>query len=468
MKTKKEFQEAIAAEISNYPVAAKLYKARDPSLLASLDAMSAMLAMASTEQDVAAAEPFTKARDMTVLADAAAKGVLPFGLSARVSLTVTNGNATAFSVATGRTLMDTQGRVYGVEAGLSIPAGGSASITAVQRSERSFDHSVTVTQPFYQIEVTAADEGKSITEVRLFDADDLEFEYKAEYVNITDGQQCFNLQSDENRRLLVEFGAEGLAGYQPEAGEVFTVKVYDCEGEISISSGSQFVFEYTGNSTTESQVSLVLDQILEAGRGVLDIGTLREISRYPSIYDTSAVYLGNFDFLVRRNLAPFRFLSIWNEQTEEEVRGADVDNINTLFVTALKDDVDDTDLFEQIKTLILNADDSYRVRQVAVDETEIPVSITAKVHAVYDFQQVQDQIREQVLSSYGRDSDFSKSGQNRVLYRKIYSLLTANVPALQGELADLEVSVTDTDTIMPEQFRYVSDNSLTVTVEQAV
>lgn len=468
MKTKKAFQEAMAAEISNYPMAATLYKARDPSLLASLQAMATMLAMASAEQDVAAAEPFTKARDVTVLADAAAKGVLPFGLSARMSLAVTNNNATPFLIATGRTLMDTQGRLYVVEAGITLPAGGSDSVTVIQRSERSFEHSVTLTQPFYQIEVTAADEGKSITEVRLFDADDLEFEYRAEYVNITDGQQCFNLQSDENRRLLVEFGAEGLAGYQPEAGETFTVKVYDCEGEVSLSSGSQFVFEYTGNSATESQVSMVLDQILEAGRGVLDMGTLREISRYPSIYDISAVYLGNFDFLVRRNLAPFRFLSIWNEQTEEEARGADVDNINTLFVSALKDDVDDSDLFSQIKTLILNADDSYRVRQVAVIETEIPVTIMAKVHAVYDFQQVEDQIREQVLGSYGRDSDFSKSGQNRVLYRKIYSLLTANIPALQGELADLEVSVTDTDTIMPEHFRYVSDSSLTVTVEQAV
>lgn len=465
MKTKREFQAAAAAAISNYPRAAELFRARDPSLLASLDAMAAMLAMASAEQDVAAAEPFTMARDATVLADAAAKGVLPFGLSMVATLVVANSAGTPFSLATGRRLLDPQGRGYSVVAGVTVPGSSSVEVTVRQESARQFDHTVTVTQPFYQIEVPPATDGKTIVGVRVLDEDDNEFEYRPEYVNTLAGERVFHLQSDADRRLLIEFGAEGMVGYPAEAGEVFTVFVTDTDGDITLAAGSSFVFEYSA-SPAEAAITMTLDEITSRGRAELDVPTLRTISKYPSIYDFSAVYLGNFDFLVRRNLSPFRFLSVWNEQVEETVRGPDLENINTLFVAAKKDGVDDAVLFEQIKAIILKADDSYKVRNITVIEDEIPLDIVAKVHSVYDFEQVEQQIREQVLATYGRDSDFSKSGRNRVLYRRVYALLVANVPALQGERADLLVEVTDTAiNVPPEHYRYVSEDSLTVTIE---
>lgn len=468
MKTKRDFQEAIAAEISNYPRAAQLYRARDPSLLASLDAMAAMLAMASAEQDVAAAEPFTKARDMTVLADATAKGVLPFGIASKLRLQVVNAGTADFTLATGRRLLDTQGRGYVVLAGVLVPAGGSKLVEVLQQAERRFDHTVTVTQPFYQVEVPKAPEGKAITGVRVIDQNNNEFAYRPEYVNVQPGDQSFHMQSDESQRLLVEFGADGLAGYAPQAGDVFTVVVTDTDGAVVVPAGAKFAFEYTG-SPDEAKVTLTMHEVLTEGRGVLDVPTLRKISSYPSIYDTSAVYLGNFDLLVRRNLSPFRFLSVWNEQVEESVRGASAANINTLFVAAMKDGTDDAELFAQIKALILRADDSYKVTKVAVIETALPVAITAKIHAVYDFTQVKRQIEEIILANYGRDSEFAKSGQNRILYRSIYSLLTARVPALQGGRADLVVDVDDSAiTVPPEQFRYVSPASLTVTVDQVL
>lgn len=469
MKTKSEFQAAIASEISNYPQAAERYRARDPSLLASLDAMAAMLAMLSTEQDVAAAEPFTKARDATVLADATAKGVLPFGLATRLTLIVTNAGSTPFTLSTGRRILDNQGRTYIVVAGITVPALGSENVVVSQENERRFDHTVTVTQPFYQIEVPRAPEGQAIVGVRVTQTGvtTVEYEYRPEYVNLAAGAKTFHLQSDASQRLLIEFGAEGLAGYAPQAGEVFTIIITDCEGAITIPAGSKFVFEYAG-TPAEGDITMVLDEVTSVGRGVLDIPTMRTITQYPSIYDVSAVYLGNFDFLVRRNLSPFRFLSIWNEQTEEIVRGPDIDNINTLFVTALKDGVDTTDLQNQIKALILRADDSYKVSMVPVVEVAIPVTILARVHSVYDFAQVRQQIREKVLAAYGRDSAFSQSGQNRVLYRNVYRLLTDSVVALQGGKADIEVEVDDLEvTVPPEQYRYVSEASLTVTVEQA-
>ena len=75
MKTKQDFEQVAAAAITDYPLAAQLFQARDQRLLARIGAEAAMLALYSQQQDVAAMEPFTKARDVTVLADAAVKGV---------------------------------------------------------------------------------------------------------------------------------------------------------------------------------------------------------------------------------------------------------------------------------------------------------------------------------------------------------------------------------------------------------
>ncbi len=467
MKTKKDFQDLIAAEISNYPAASTMYRARDARLLASLDAMASMLALLSAEQDVAAAEPFTKARDATVIADAAAKGVLPFGLSARMGVQVFNGNATVFNLLTGRRILDPQGRIYVVEAGTVINPGDTADIILVQREESQFDHTVTVTMPFYQIEVPKPDAGRTIVQVRVLDATAFEYQYRKEYVNTIPGDKVFSLQSDEQQRLLVEFGETEFAGYEPSAGEVFTILTTICEGEINLAAGAKFAFEYTA-TPSDALVTITLDEIAAQGRAALDTSSLREITRYPSIYNEAAVYLGNFDFLVRKKLSPFRFLSIWNEQTEEAVRGASVDNINTLFITAVKDGVSDADIRQQIKKVMADADDSYKYTDVAVDEIEIPTHLIAYVPAVYDFQQVEAQMREQTLQNYGRDSNFAKYGLNRVLYKSVYSLLTRTVPALQSESSDLTVDITDDlSAIKPEQYRYISDASLTIDVLQA-
>lgn len=467
MTTKAEFMRRAEAELGNYPAIASRYRVGDPLVTAMLHAMSNMLAAAAQDTAMHAAEPFVKATDATILADAAVKGVLPFGRSAKVAITVTNDGGSAFTLATGRKIVDSQGRIYAVDAGATIAAGTSATVQATQFTERTITHTVTVYQPFYPIEIPAAGDGSYIESVRVLDSSLTELEYRPEFVNTAPGELVYQLESDADRRLMIVFGAEGLAGYQPAAGEAITVVIRDCDGEVTLAPDSQFVFEYT-LSPADGDVSLILDETLDGGAAPMPLSTIRQLATYPSIYNANAVYLGNFDFLVRRQMGGFRFLSVWNEQTEEQVRGANVDNINKLFVAAKMDGVDDADLFEQIKAIILTADNSYRVANVEVEEVEIPVEITAKVHSVYDFAQIQAQIVEQVLAEYGRDSSFAKAGQGRVLYRRIYSILTATIPALQGEKADLEVVVDDPPGVIPpEQYRYVSADSLTVTIEQA-
>lgn len=467
MITKAEFQQQIAASISNYSTAARFYQARDPRLLAQLDAMATMLSMLSAEQDVASMEQFTKARDVTVLADAAIKGVLPFARAARVSVLVENSGLALTTIIAGRVLLDAQGRKYSVDMGASINAGGTAVITASQHNSNDMHHVVSISQPFYSIEIPTPADGKKITSIALATAPSVgspvDFAYSPEFTNVDVGDKVFNLETDEQRVLFVRFGALNIAGYQPDAGEEFTVTTIETEGYFELPAGSTFTFEYIA-SPDDLNLKLTLQDMLAPGADPMDVRTMREVTSYPSIYDASAVYLGNFDFLVRRNLSPFRFLSVWNEQKEEAIRGPNIGNINTIFVSTLKDGVVQSELEAQISAVIKSADDGYRVAFVPPSVEEIPVDIHLKLAAIYDKAAVESKIREIIAAEYGPDSKFATRGNTRVQYKRIYDLLTSNVPALQDREADLTVVIDDSVVITPERYRYVSQISLTVVI----
>jgi hypothetical protein len=63
-----------------------------------------------------------------------------------------------------------------------------------------------------------------------------------------------------------------------------------------------------------------MDALLIAGQNPMPMSVLRDLARYPSVYDNNAVFLGEFDFLVRRNFPTLQFLSVWNESAEEQAR----------------------------------------------------------------------------------------------------------------------------------------------------
>lgn len=463
MKTKAEYLTLAEGAISEYPQAALLYQAKDPRLMALLGAMSAMLSLHSQEQDVQASEPFDKVRDVTVLADAAAKGVLPLGQPYRARLAIQNVTATAFSVKAGRRVLDPQGRVHVVTVGADVPANGTATVQTVQQVETVTAHTVTTSKPFYMIPVSQPETG-SIVEIKVADQFGNDFTYQPSLTNTELGARSFTLETDENRTLKIVFGAANIGGYQPAINEVLSITVISTEGNITLSAGAPFVFEYA-TTTYDSGAKVTLDSVVSVGSDPMTIETLREITSYPSLYDDAAVFLGNFDVLIRKNIGTFRFLSVWNERLEETVRSPSVDNMNTLFVAALKDGVEQAELEAEIKRVILRADDSYRVRFVPAVRVEIPVQITLQVPSIYDDSAVKQAAIEQILGQYGENTAWAQRGRGRVLYRKISTLLQSKIQACQAETSDIYIKVTDADTILPESYRYVSAKSLSVTVE---
>lgn len=487
MLTKADFQRAIRDSIAAYPSIAPLYQAGDPRIMQHLDAMATMLSMLSAQVETAQAEPFEKVRDSTVLADAAMRGIVRKGKSARVRLRATNTGSSPFTVESGRTLLDSAGQLWRVETPAAVPAGGEATFEASQISSVITKHIVSSSEPFYAIKIPAPGDDAYLCSIAVSDADG-SFEYRDRYVNTEAGERVFHVEADDQQQVYVRFGFDGVVGIQPQDGAEITLTVFYTAGEVSPAYGSPFGFEYLG-SPAESAIEVRMDALLIAGQNPMPMSVLRDLARYPSVYDNNAVFLGEFDFLVRRKFPTLQFLSVWNESAEEQARGPSFDNINALFVACLSSDgselvlteadpdvsvpptiIDSDDLTEtqrEIKAAILAADDSYRVHFFTPVRSKIRMSINARVSTSYVASDVREKIVEALMAEFGPASAASRRGRQRPLYQRVYALLRKKVGALSDGEADLTVNIVEPESLLarPEMWRYLDTDTLTVSVE---
>lgn len=77
-----------------------------------VEAMATMLAMYSAQLETAMSEQFEKTWDATVLADAAMRGIVRKATPAKVRIRAVNKGASAFTIDSERTLLDSSGRSY--------------------------------------------------------------------------------------------------------------------------------------------------------------------------------------------------------------------------------------------------------------------------------------------------------------------------------------------------------------------
>ena len=230
-----------------------------------------------------------------------------------------------------------------------------------------------------------------------------------------------------------------------------------------------------------------MESIVRSGQDPISISALREVARFPAVYDSDAVYLGEFHQLIRTKHPELRFVSAWCESLEERVRGYSLDSINAIFVAVAGDDgemvinaVDDIEVTEPIEVAevdatatqkaiidtIKTADNSYKVRFYTPVREPIGVTINAAVSSAYAASDVEQQIRDVVLSAYGDESTASRYGDMAIRYHDLYRMLRESVPALSGSGAELQISVAQSTPtgLRPERWRFVSSETINVSV----
>lgn len=462
--TATDFLAAGVNAAAEYPNASQFLQARDPRVLQQLGANAVMLSMLSAQVEAAKYEPFLKARDGTVMADAALKGILPLGRACRLTLSLVNSGSDPVTLGAQRRLLDPKGRIYELDSAVTVPANGSATVTATQIRRRSITNKVLLASDFYRIQVQLSDDEMYLNTLQVSRGADI-FTYAPDWFNVAVGDLAYQVEVDELRQMFVRFGRNTVIGYGVQQGDEFTLDITECNGRISdLSAGGTFTLEYI-YSGLENNLKLTLVSVEDEGAAPHTIQELRVMARYPAIYDHNAVYLGEFEFLLRRYITGIRFLSVWNEQIEEAVRGASINNINALFVSGLVAGMTDAAFQDRARTLIKRADDSYRLVFVNAVSTPVPVTITGSIAISWDRATVESQIRALLLEQFGDGSiNVSQGMRAPIKQAQINRLLRENIDALRDDKAEYSVAITLPATPLPEHFLHIASASLTVTL----
>lgn len=483
MITKQEFSDAAFASIGDYPTLEVLYQAKDPRLFQNIEAIATMLAMFSQQLEVAQAEPFEKTKDSTVLADAAMRGVVPKAAPTVLSIKIENEASVPLEIGAGRILLDTSGRYLRVDNTIKINAKSTGYVNTTQLYSLSTVHTVNESRPFYEIAIAMEHEESFLSGIRVFDESGNEYTYSDRYVAVNAGERVYHIEVDEKQNFYIRFGYKGIVGVQPAKGEKYTIQTFYTSGLVdTYSQGDQIVFE-VNQSLNDAYVKMSIEAVLTLGEAPITTSVLRELSKYPSVYNKNAVYLGEFDYLIRSNFPTLAFLSVWNEAAEEIARSPSASNINSLFIAVVGDNGQEeydvyepgkiptevtelTPLQQKIKDVVRKADDTYRVRFINPLVREIAVSIVANVSTSYDQTVVKRQIQTAVLEKYGQNSVIMSRGKAKPKYQELYTHVKKSVPALSVGSADLKIVIEDLAQYdqFPELWQYLDATKLDIVV----
>jgi hypothetical protein len=86
------------------------------------------------------------------------------------------------------------------------------------------------------------------------------------------------------------------------------------------------------------------------------------LSTYPALYDENAVFLGNFDYLVRQKyMARCHYIAVWNENEQNRYYGVTYQDINHLHIAIVaKNNLEQASLEQEIIQYIGQLDSLYK------------------------------------------------------------------------------------------------------------
>lgn len=510
MLTKADFLKAAEQEIrsnpSKYSQLSPLLQAGDPRLTQAIGSIATMLSMLSQQIEASTDEQFNRIKKSTVDAWLASHGVWKSAKAATFKVRVKNPHPTANVLLNlftqlvsdnGVTCRTMDRRAYTIEPNQSITV--DVGQYTRRNNNNDFVHTVTETKPFYQIEIPLEEDGEYREELLVY-VNDEGWSYQADYMNLQPGDKAYTLTVSSTGRLVVQFGDDALGGKMLKAGDVVRMNAFTTKGaDHGIRVGTKMVTEnpFDRGATLEFEVI----EITYPGDNPMSEEAKAQLAKYPALYDSSAVYLGEFEAMVRRKMPNLQFLSIWNEMRHEEATGTrDVKNVNCLFVAALNvngggfqygynDNARSTSVvfseitatqmalpnsqfLYEIEKIIKEADDSYRVRFWYPCAINPAITVNIECGSSFDAEQIRTKAKQVIVKRYGRyyagTQNRSPAYPNRAIRRRdIVNMIQDACPELRAPGSEIDVLVDDPagSSSHPNIYKWVREQDITINVK---
>lgn len=461
---------SIENALNDYPEIAERWQIGDPTVTALLTAMRELVIALSRDNAVNVLEPFIKSNNRTIIADAVNKGILPVATPCQHQLTIENNGIRSVTLSAGRIVEDGTGRQWRLLSSITIAPKETQTVNCEQSVIVTFDVPINLSEPFFQLPLNISDDmylaGISIsnlTQRKVFD-------YKPRLMNSRAGDSVYTLLSDDLSSVTVMFGDSERVGQTVQAGDTYQVKITQSYGYVDINSLKQGALSsLTHDDERYLNLYFKYGGLIRAGADPLTVAQLRLLASFPATYDQNAVFMGNFDMLVRWHfMARFHYMAIWNETIQEKFYGANLDNINHLNLTVVaKTTAEQRQLVTDIQKLVAKADSLLegRVRVKPVSERPYRITINGSLSGVHDTDSVKSQIRELLLATYGKGAIASSYPNNDGFNRQeIATLIREKIIAFQDRISDFTVLGEDThaNPIKPHEWAYLTRDSIVI------
>lgn len=475
-----KLNQVIGATLSSHPSVARRWHNGDPTVVAMLSAIRDMLVAVSTDFEQGLLEPFVKSRPATIIADALIKGILPVAKPCFHYVWIKNTANEKITLNAGRILLDNLGRQWRLSSSVSIDGGATVKMVCEQSFLISQAFKVEASLPFYRHAITLSENDSHVAKINLYHVDKKQMvRYTPKFMNAGKGELCYTVDSTDFKTLNVVFGDDERVGKSVIAGENYRLDVTYSDGFIEIGELKQAILAelftknergikcYFTNPDDESEVGLI-----RQGVNPPTLSQLRLLSGYPMAYDDNAVFLGNFDMLIRKHYASrFNYMSVWNEVVHERHYGASLDNINRLNVCVVAKQVHDQQALENdIAECIGQADSLFagRVRFILAQEVPYHLNVTGSLSGVHDIDEVTGQIKGLLLANYGRGglvaSRANADGFNR---QEMVRLIYDNVPAFLDRISDFAITTPNHGGLKPHEWAYLTADSIHIDLKRS-
>lgn len=460
----------IGSNLNDYPDVAERWRVGDPTVTALMTSIVETVVWLSRDNDVNIIEPFIKSKDRTIIADAISKGIMPVAAPCQHVLTIENVGAASLSLSQGRQIDDGTGRQWRLKAAVTIAGGETKDVLAEQVELREVTTTMPVSEPFYSLALSVTDEAFFCGIDVVNKTTNTPYFHTPKFMNAAAGDPAYSLHSDDLKSITLTFGDSDRAGKTVKAGESYTITIKQCYGEVEPDSLKQASLVNVYNND-ETKLNMYFKQggMIAKGANPLSVSQLRLLASYPSVYDRNAVFMGNFDYLIRWHfMNRFKFMSVWNETINEQHYGPSLDAINHLNLTVVPTfPGESAKLIEDIKQLVAKADSLLegRVRVKAVQERPYHITVTGRLAAVHDVSAVRTQIKELLLESYGKGAlATSYPNIDGFNLQEIATRIRNKIPAFQDRISDFTVSGESgsATAIKPHQWVFLNESSIEV------
>lgn len=474
MPSLSKIQQVTLIALQAYPDIYARYISGDSTVTAPMSAIQHMLAEIGRDVEVSEIEPFIKSREATILADASNKGILPLGTPCQHYITLTNRGTQRLTILSGRVFEDAQGRPWQFLQNAEVLPNESVDVLAEQSQVRKVKKTIIETLPFNQFKLDI-EEDMSLVSLTTVDQDSNIYSFVTRWMNTKAGDYAIILKTDTLREITLEFGDTARFGRTLEANTELEITVLETYGEVDASTLKEAMLQQA-NTADEAKLAIRFKSggLVRMGANPLSIDQMRLLASYPT-HDDNAVFLGNFDFLVRKKFMNRTFyLNVWNEMIHEQHYGSSVNHINHLFVSVVpKNRAEYALICDEISQLIAKVDSLYSYGNVVfIEPVERPFHITIKaiLSPVHDVNVVQEQIKTLLISNYGKEQLASSYNMNNGFnLQEIISLINKQIPAFQDRQSDFKIDIEDLsqNSIKPSDWLFISEDSITFDIKRS-